>query len=98
MTGLEDIVDNLGPLPHQTTLASEGETAVAEEVTAPALLSERQEGIIGAIDLEPTSLDTIIERTELAAEIVMQELTMLSLRGVVKRVDNQNYVRKNRGG
>jgi DNA processing protein len=97
VTGLEDIVDNLGPLPHQTTLVTEEETPVVVEVSAPALLSERQEAIVSAIDLEPTSLDTIIGRTELAAEIVMQELTMLSLRGVVKRVDNQNYVRKSRG-
>jgi DNA processing protein len=97
VTGLEDIIDNLGPLPHQTTLVSEDETPVVAEEAAPALLSARQEGIVKAIDLEPTSLDTIIGRTELAAEIVMQELTMLSLRGVVKRTSNQQYVRKSRG-
>jgi predicted Rossmann fold nucleotide-binding protein DprA/Smf involved in DNA uptake len=37
-------------------------------------------------------LDTIIARTQLPAELVMQSLTMLTLRGVVKRVDGQNYV------
>ncbi|HEY3789903.1 MAG TPA: DNA-processing protein DprA [Urbifossiella sp.] len=94
VTSLQDIIDNLGPLPHQTTLASESGTPPTDEISAPVSLSDRQTAIVNAIDSEPTSLDTIINRTELAAEIVMQELTMLSLRGVVKRVDNQNYVRK----
>jgi DNA processing protein len=97
VTGLEDIIDNLGPLPHQTTLVPESETPATNEISAPVSLNERQTAIVGAIDPEPTSLDTIINRTELPAEIVMQELTMLSLRAIVKRVDNQNYIRKTAG-
>jgi predicted Rossmann fold nucleotide-binding protein DprA/Smf involved in DNA uptake len=67
------------------------------EAAVPISLDERQQLITQAIDQNATSLDTIIGRTDLPAEIVMQELTMLSLRGVVKRVDNQNYVRKKSG-
>jgi len=96
VTSLEDIIDNLGPLPHQTTLPAGDAPAV--EAAAPVMLEERQQRIVQAIDLDATSVDTIIARTELPAEIVLQELTMLSLRGVVKRVDNQKYVRKNQGG
>ncbi len=102
VTSLEDIIDNLGPLPHQTTVAAADAPAAAapavREAAGPVLLDERQQRIVQAIDLDPTSVDTIIRRTELAAEIVLQELTMLSLRGVVKRIDNQKYVRKKREG
>jgi DNA processing protein len=96
VTSLDDIIDNLGPLPHQTTLPAADAPVV--EVAVAIHLDERQQRIVLAIDLEPTSVDTIINRTELPAEIVLQELTMLSLRGVVKRTDNQKYVRKNRDG
>jgi DNA processing protein len=102
VTSLEDIIDNLGPLPHQTTVlaadAPEATAPAAPEAAAPILLDERQQRIVQAIDLDPTSVDTIIGRTELPAEIVLQELTMLSLRGVVKRGDNSKYMRKTRDG
>jgi predicted Rossmann fold nucleotide-binding protein DprA/Smf involved in DNA uptake len=39
-------------------------------------------------------VDTLIERTQLPAHIILQELTMLSLKGVVRRVDGQTYQRK----
>jgi DNA processing protein len=95
VTGLEDIIDNLGPLPHQATVATpEVPQTMPEVFAAPIVLDERQRQILGGIDLDPTQLDAIIARTELPAEIVMQELTMLSLRGLVKRVDGQTYVRK----
>ena len=97
VTALEDIVDNLGPLPHPITSPSP-EVPVTEEIPAsPVMLDDRQQRILQGIDLDPTQLDTIIARTDLPAEIVMQELTMLTLRGVVKRVDGQAYVRKARG-
>ena len=36
----------------------------------------------------------IIEQTGLAAHEVMQELTVLSLKGLVKRTDGQQFARK----
>ena len=39
-------------------------------------------------------VDAIVERTDLPAQIVLQELTFLSLRGLVKRVDGQTYARR----
>ncbi len=91
---LEDIIDNLGPLPHQITSPAPAASAEPEVAASPIMLDERQQRILQGIDFDPTQLDTIIARTELPAEIVMQELTMLTLRGVVKRVDGQAYVRK----
>jgi DNA processing protein len=95
VTGLEDIIDNLGPLPHEITVPVAEVHAAPENLPQPfAALDDRQKRIVGMIDADPTPLDTIIARAELPAEVVLRELTMLSLRGVVKRLGGQNYVRK----
>jgi DNA processing protein len=90
VTGLSDIVENLGPLPHEMTMPSQ--PAPKENATAEITVGERQQRVLDGIGDDPTPLDTIIERCELPAETVMQELTMLSLRGIVNRVEGQNYV------
>jgi DNA processing protein len=91
-TGLEEIIENLGPLPHDISGSVSEDSADPEPPLLPIPLDERQRKIVETIDSEPTALDTIIARTDLPAELVMQGLTMLTLRGVVKRVDGQNYV------
>ncbi|MGA3066001.1 MAG: DNA-processing protein DprA [Tepidisphaeraceae bacterium] len=91
VTNLEEIFEGLGPLPHQAT-----EVEVPEESTAPTriagVLTEQQNRILREISREPIALDLIIARTELPAEAILPELTMMSLRGWVKRVGGQNYV------
>jgi predicted Rossmann fold nucleotide-binding protein DprA/Smf involved in DNA uptake len=57
-------------------------------------LTERQRAILLQMDSEPTGVDQLIERTTLPAPTVMQELTFLSLKGLVRRVDGQTYVRR----
>ena len=61
-------------------------------------LTERQRLILSHLSNEPLHLDGIIERTELAAPTVMQELTFLTLKGAVKRVDGHTYVRSRGAG
>jgi DNA processing protein len=108
VTGLEDILDDLGPLPHSIVAGNENtpdESADADELFSDAApkapdiistiaLSERQQKITAAIDHDPTPIELIISRSELPAEIVLQELTLLTLRGAVKRVDGQTYERR----
>jgi DNA processing protein len=106
--GLDDIIDNLPPLPFQTMVALPTEEVAASEPAAgrfaseavavgdAAMFSARQQTILEALNLEPTHLDTLIARTGLPAEIVLQELTMLTLRSVVERVDGQSYVRRSK--
>ena len=110
---LEDILDNLGPLPQEAMDAIEatesgaahddggngslfGGTPAALSVDAlPAVgLSERQQVIVAALDDEPADVDVLIDRTSLSAQEVLQELTLLTLRGHVRRVDGQKYVRR----
>jgi DNA processing protein len=98
VTNLEEILDGLGPLPHQA-IESETPEAVVElpenppaKSRAQAILTEQQSRILREISSDPIPLDLIIARTELPAEAILPELTMMTLRGLVKRVGGQNYV------
>jgi len=60
-------------------------------------LSDKQRAVLLGIDEQPTSIDTIVERTTLPVHVILQELTFLSLKGAVRRVDGQTYARRSRG-
>lgn len=119
---VEDILDNLGPLPQETLeplvsrssvqaganekaveslfdlcsppkTAGSDTVAVAEPVKLPGL-SDRQRAVLAALDTDATTVDSLIERTALPAQAVLQELTMLSLQGKVRRIDGQTYARR----
>ena len=51
-----------------------------------ASLSETQLKIISAIDKEPTHIDDIVEKTGLGAATVLTQLTVMTVRGIVRRV------------
>lgn len=100
VTKLGDILDELGPLPqeaHEVTLFDAAPSATPQ-AAAPAptpdpLLSDRQRIILAELDGEPIHIDSLIERTALPANEILQDLTVLSLKGIVKRVDGQAFVR-----
>ena len=56
-------------------------------------LTERQRLIISHMSVDPVHVDALIDQTALSAQDVLQDLTLLSLKGVVRRVDGQSYVR-----
>ena len=102
--GLEDILDELGPLPQSavepTLFSGSAEVPAEPEPAAPRVtvkaaipLSERQCQIVAHLSETQLGVDQLIERTGLEAHVVLQELTWLSLRGVIKRVDGQTYAR-----
>jgi DNA processing protein len=98
-TGLPDILDNLAPLPASAmefTPAEEAavETSAPEEKLPAPDLTDRQRQILDGLGSDAADVDAVIARTDLAAHVVLQELTVLSLRGLVKRVDGQTYVRR----
>jgi DNA processing protein len=114
-TNLQDIIDNLDPLPDlamsQSLLAQGGSEDSAEEVRAQRIsagldgslvtsisnslsnLTERQQRIVSHLDGKPLPVDTLIERTGLPPQEILQDLTLLSLKGIVRRVDGQTYAR-----
>jgi DNA processing protein len=102
--GIEDIVEGLGPLPQEASellfdeLVIETPQRTSQPSAAPPSqipnLSDRQRTILEQLGPDATPVDAIIERTELSAPQVLQELTFLSLKGLVRRVDGQSYVRR----
>jgi DNA processing protein len=102
VTKLEDIVEGLEPLPasvgepmlftdHEDVPVEEKEIAARAPVIAG--LSDRQRAIVAQLDGEPVTVDQLVERSGFDAGVVLQELTFLSLKGVVKRVEGQTYAR-----
>jgi DNA processing protein len=72
----------------------EAERPASPEVSRPLDgLTEQQRAILSEMGTDPAAVDALIERTSLPAHVVLQELTFLSLKGQVKRVDGQTYVR-----
>jgi len=104
-SGIEDILEGLGPLPQEASelLFDELVIETPEQPASPRLpdtsrvmidLSDRQRAILAELGTDATGVDAIIERTDLAAPLVLQELTFLSLKGLVRRVDGQSYARR----
>jgi DNA processing protein len=99
VTKLEDIIEGLEPLPASVRegmlfpVHEEIEEEREEPVRAVVGLSERQRTIVEQLDGESVTVDQLVERCGLEAAVVLQELTFLSLKGVVKRVEGQTYVR-----
>jgi DNA processing protein len=93
---LQDILDGLGPLPDRASQPDLFDAAVSPPETAPPTpgLSDRQQAIVASLDDEPMDVDGIIARVDLPAEIILQELTTLTLRGAIRRVAGQNFIRR----
>ncbi len=96
VTKLEDIVTALDPLPddvHQPELFPTESQDQKPPTASPANLSDRQQLILSQISNEACAVDEIIDKTNLPAHSVLQELTFLTLRGLLKRADGQTYVK-----
>ena len=109
VTKLEDVLAELGPVPQgvmePTLFAEEVEAAPppmteakSESRPAPAGMTDRQALVLSHLGPDATSVDAIIERTTLPAHLVLQEVTFLSLKGQVRRVDGQTFARRAAGG
>jgi len=96
VTKLEDIISALDPLPDdvkQQLLFDPTPPEEKRESIAPIGLSDRQQLILSQIGNEASAVDEIIDKTNLPAHSVLQELTFLTLRGLLKRAQGQSYVK-----
>jgi DNA processing protein len=59
-------------------------------------LSEPQQRIVDSLDEEPTEVELLVQRTGLAAQVVLRELTLLTIRGSVRRIEGQKFARSSR--
>ena len=93
---LEDIITALDPLPDDVHQPESFPTEIATDrppAAPPTNLSDRQQLILNQIGKDPSAVDDIIDKTNLPAPAVLQELTFLTLRGLLKRADGQTYVK-----
>ena len=100
---VSDVLENLGSvqvLEHAAEPASlpvEEATLFVDAPPAPKPAfapTERQQLILDAIGADVVGVDAICDRAALPVSQVMGEMTMLTLRGAVKRVDGDRYAVK----
>ncbi|MDW8262462.1 MAG: DNA-processing protein DprA [Phycisphaerales bacterium] len=97
VSSLEDILENLGPLPqsvHEPALFDAPTGADASPEQCPSSLTESQQKLVDALVSEELDANGIIEATGLPAATVLRELTLLTLRGVIRKVDSTRYARR----
>ncbi len=110
VTKLEEILEGLGPVPQEAMeprlfnigLSAHVDTAsTGERIASPIPstdifdgLSDRQREIMTAIGTDSANVDLLVDRTTLSAQVILQELTFLSLKGRVRRIDGQTYARR----
>ncbi len=70
-------------------------TGRGSNATVDLSLTDQQRRLLDTLGCEEASVDQIIELTTLPAQTVLQELTYLTLKGVVQRVHGQVFVRRN---
>jgi predicted Rossmann fold nucleotide-binding protein DprA/Smf involved in DNA uptake len=56
-------------------------------------LSDQQQIIMDQLGTDAIGIDALIDRTSLDVSVLMRELTFLSIKGAVQRVDGQTYKR-----
>ena len=99
---IEDILEGLGPLPQNAVEPMLFETTADESVDSPEKeaqaqpsfnVSDRQNMILAQLEIDGVNVDALVERTALPVHVVLQELTFLTLKGQVRRVDGQTFAR-----
>ncbi|MCY2953277.1 MAG: DNA-processing protein DprA [Planctomycetota bacterium] len=92
---LEDILAGLHPFPDSVREPAATEQHAEKPADRPILpsLSEPQQLIIQHLTADPITIDQLIDRTSLDASVILQSLTYLSLKGLIKRMDGQTYAR-----
>jgi DNA processing protein len=96
VTNLEEILESLGPMPDavgEPTTTQDSEQPLTAAPKMDALFSPSQQSLLEHLGIEAMHVDQLVDLTQLPPGQVMQDLTLLTLRGVVKRADGQSYAR-----
>ena len=98
--GARDVVDGLGPLSEPLDLPPRRKDAPAAEAPAGSLtdarvmsLNERERHIYDMLDSTPLHIDEVVSRTQLPPSIVSSTLLTLEIRGLIRQMAGNRYVR-----
>jgi DNA processing protein len=110
VASLDHIIEGLGPLPQHATEPSlfadssndenpsDLQPSLTLQQAEPASsligLTDRQAKILSVLSSEPSNIDVLVDRTSLSPNEILQEMTLLTLKGQVARVDGQTFVRR----
>jgi DNA processing protein len=86
---IDDILEQLGPL--IKPIKMQDDTVVHNP--AELQLDDQQRVILDAIDVEPTAIDTIVNRTELPVNRVLASISILEMRHLIRRVSGSSVAR-----
>lgn len=104
---LEDILDNLGPLPerlHQPPPPKQADSLYDDNISPAtnrqshavdlSAFDDNDRQLLACLDGAELGVDALVERSGLRASEVLRRLTMLSLRGVIERRAGQQFARR----
>jgi DNA processing protein len=86
----EDILEHLGPLSQSAKLSSGQIVQQPKEL----VLNDIEKTVLHAIDVLPTDIDQIVQRTNLAVSQVLSTLSVLELKSAIRRTGGRSYARK----
>ncbi|HMO15108.1 MAG TPA: DNA-processing protein DprA [Pirellulaceae bacterium] len=86
---IDDVIEELGPLATPTRL-SEKQTI---HHPAELKLNEQETRVLNAISSEPTSVDSIVEATNLPVHRVLATISVLEIRRLVRKISGSSVVR-----
>jgi len=99
---LEDILAELGPigdaLRGNVTTAGDGDGRGTAPASAPGRLSEPEQLVLNALDIDPLDIDTVCRQVTLPPARVAAVLTTLQLKGVIQQLPGHRFVRRRASG
>lgn len=92
---VEELKDNIkGQLDFKVGPKNEDETDVFERAST-LNLNEAEEKVLKAVKSEPTSIDDIVDASDLSASEILPCLTRLELKGLIEQLPGKSYLKKN---
>ena len=86
---VDDILEELGPLPQPVTGAEKQTLLTPRELT----LNDQERTVLQAVLTEPSLVDDVLDRTELEPSRVMATLTVLEMKRLVRRLPGGQIIR-----
>lgn len=86
---IDDVIEELGPLAERVT------NEAGQEVQHPAelQLNEQEKAVLGAVDDDTVSIDSIVHRTKLPVSRVLSTLSVLEMKRLIHRVSGTRVSR-----
>ena len=86
---VDDILEALGPMRKSVKTSDGHDVRNASELT----LNDIERRVLEAINVDSTSIDSVIEKSDLPAHQVIATISVLEMRRLIRRLSGQHVVR-----